>query len=178
MRTRRDLRCGLRFLPCATSSLYIAGVKAGSMALDRTIQYPWPRRTCPNRQRGRRWSFLSWEDENRFMGSFLRTCTEGRCCYRKKDIPDVCTALGKEVSMDYVYRLFHRHAWRKIGPRPRHIKQSLLSRRNLKKLPIIVKEAIADLSGDMPIRILFHDEARFGRISDRRRCWAPRLNRP
>ncbi len=30
----------------------------------------------------------------------------------------------------------------------------------------------------MPVRILFQDEARFGRISDRRRCWAPRIQRP
>lgn len=30
----------------------------------------------------------------------------------------------------------------------------------------------------MPVRILFQDEARFRRISDKRRCWAPRIQRP
>ncbi len=30
----------------------------------------------------------------------------------------------------------------------------------------------------MPVRLLFQDEARFGRISDRRRCWAPSPSRP
>ncbi len=30
----------------------------------------------------------------------------------------------------------------------------------------------------MPLRLLFQDEARFGRISDRRRCWAPLPMRP
>jgi hypothetical protein len=30
----------------------------------------------------------------------------------------------------------------------------------------------------MPVRILFQDEGRFGRISDRRRCWAPLPSRP
>ena len=29
-----------------------------------------------------------------------------------------------------------------------------------------------------PVRLLFQDEARFGRISDRRRCWAPWPARP
>ena len=29
-----------------------------------------------------------------------------------------------------------------------------------------------------PLRLLFQDEARFGRISDRRRCWAPWPSRP
>ena len=30
----------------------------------------------------------------------------------------------------------------------------------------------------MPVRVLFEDEARFGRMSDPRRCWAPRPVRP
>jgi len=30
----------------------------------------------------------------------------------------------------------------------------------------------------MPVAILFQDEARFGRISDRRRCWGPLPSRP
>jgi transposase len=27
---------------------------------------------------------------------------------------------GRQVSLAYVYRLLHRHGWRKLGPRPRH----------------------------------------------------------
>ncbi len=30
----------------------------------------------------------------------------------------------------------------------------------------------------MPVRILFQDEGRFGRISDRRKCWGPLPSRP
>jgi len=30
----------------------------------------------------------------------------------------------------------------------------------------------------MPVRLLFQDEARFGRLSDHRRCWAPFPSRP
>jgi len=33
-------------------------------------------------------------------------------------------------------------------------------------------------SGDAPIRVMFQDEARFGRISDTRRCWCPKPTRP
>ena len=36
----------------------------------------------------------------------------------------------------------------------------------------------ATLPADLPLRLLFQDEARFGRISDRRRCWAPLPARP
>ncbi len=31
---------------------------------------------------------------------------------------------------------------------------------------------------DLPVRVMFQDEARFGRLSDPRRCWAPRPLRP
>jgi hypothetical protein len=32
--------------------------------------------------------------------------------------------------------------------------------------------------GDLPIYLTFQDEARFGRLSDPRRCWAPAPVRP
>jgi hypothetical protein len=37
----------------------------------------------------------------------------------------------------------------------------------------LVAAAVSDLPTGTPIRILFQDEGRFGRISDTRRCWAP-----
>src|SRR3954453_19882819 len=56
------------------------------------------------------------------------------------------------------------------------------SARRSKKLPQIVQEQIAaqaDSPGQtLPVRLMFEDEARFGRISDPRRCWAPAGMRP
>lgn len=43
---------------------------------------------------------------------------------------------------------------------------------------MIIKEAVANLPSANRIIILFQDESRFGRISDRRRCWAPMQERP
>jgi len=43
---------------------------------------------------------------------------------------------------------------------------------------MIIKEATAKLPAGMPVKILFQDEARFGRLSDQRRCWAPMGTRP
>jgi transposase len=37
---------------------------------------------------------------------------------------------------------------------------------------------MAGVPSERPVRILFQDEGRFGRISDRRRCWAPMPSRP
>lgn len=43
---------------------------------------------------------------------------------------------------------------------------------------MIIKEATAKLPAGAPVKILFEDEARFGRLSDQRRCWAPMYERP
>ena len=47
-----------------------------------------------------------------------------------------------------------------------------------KKLPETLAARIADWAGTAPIKLMFQDEARFGRISDVRRCWAPYPVRP
>ena len=53
-----------------------------------------------------------------------------------------------------------------------------LPRRLLKKLPEIVDQEVARQAPERPIRLMFQDEARFGRINDPRRCWAPKGLRP
>ena len=47
-----------------------------------------------------------------------------------------------------------------------------------RKLPVLIQEAIAPLASSLPVRLLFQDEGRFGRLSDQRRCWVPLPSRP
>lgn len=47
-----------------------------------------------------------------------------------------------------------------------------------KKLPEILSEIVQDWAGGQDVKLMFQDEARFGRISDVRRCWAPYPMRP
>ncbi|WP_341866316.1 transposase [Paraburkholderia hospita] len=47
-----------------------------------------------------------------------------------------------------------------------------------KKLPDLLLEIDRAWPGQGPIRLMFQDEARFGRISDTRRCWCPKPARP
>lgn len=42
----------------------------------------------------------------------------------------------------------------------------------------MVQEQVAAQDQGLPVRVMFEDEARFGRISDPRRCWAPPAVRP
>jgi putative transposase len=51
------------------------------------------------------------------------------------------------------------------------------SRSLLKKFPETVAKVVQN-EGDKPLRVMFQDEGRFGRISDARHCWAPAGVRP
>ena len=54
-----------------------------------------------------------------------------------------------------------------------------LPRRLLKKLTSIVEqEVVRQGQRGRQLRLMFQDEARFGRINDPRRCWAPKGFRP
>ncbi len=72
---------------------------------------------------GRRWSLMSIEEERAFLAQFLVRAETGDLLTAKQLHPELCKALGQDVSMDYVYKLLHRHEWRKLAPRPHHAKQ-------------------------------------------------------
>ncbi len=71
---------------------------------------------------GRRWSLLSWSKEEALLKSFEKRALEGEVITAKQMLPKICQATGGEVSLAYVYRVLRRHQWRKLGPRPRHVK--------------------------------------------------------
>ncbi|MBF0616357.1 MAG: hypothetical protein HQK88_06015 [Nitrospirae bacterium] len=47
-----------------------------------------------------------------------------------------------------------------------------------KKFPKIIEEMNNQWPGEKPLKIMFQYEARFGLISDIRRCWCPKPTRP
>jgi hypothetical protein len=47
-----------------------------------------------------------------------------------------------------------------------------------KKLPETLAQSLTQIEGQGPLRVMFQDEARFGRIADVRRCWCPKPLRP
>ncbi len=51
-------------------------------------------------------------------------------------------------------------------------------KRNLKKIPETMAQAVEQNRLNLPLRVVIQDEARFGRLSDPRRCWAPVPLRP
>ncbi|CAH1073692.1 hypothetical protein NTG1052_320014 [Candidatus Nitrotoga sp. 1052] len=53
-----------------------------------------------------------------------------------------------------------------------------MAQEDCKKLPETLAEIRQDWAKNEPIRLMFQDEARFGRIKDVRRCWVPKPVRP
>jgi ssRNA-specific RNase YbeY (16S rRNA maturation enzyme) len=87
--------------------------------------------------------------------------------------------LGHPVPHSIVYRALHRQGWRKIQPRPQHPKTEVAAQEAFKKFPELLQEEIHRQSAESrPVRVMFEDEARFGRSSEPRRCWAPKGVRP
>jgi transposase len=82
---------------------------------------------------GRRWAFLSWDQEEALLGRWLERAARGEVVTAPHVWDEVCATTGRRVSLDYVYRLLHRHEWGKRSPRPRHVKARLADGEAFKK---------------------------------------------
>lgn len=69
---------------------------------------------------GRRWSYLSEQEEETFLEKFQQRAAKGHILTAKQMHAELQRTTGRELSLGYVYGLLHRHGWRKLGPRPRH----------------------------------------------------------
>lgn len=82
---------------------------------------------------GRRWSFLSWADEQDILAVLEKNALQGKMITAKQMFPEIKKKCGKDISLAYVYRLLHRHSWRKVGPRPQHVKADPIKQEEFKK---------------------------------------------
>jgi transposase len=82
---------------------------------------------------GRRWAFLSWEKEEEVLATFRERAAKGEVVTASSMRPEISKAVGQEVSLAYVFKLLHRHGWRKLGPRPRHVKSDRQAQEAFKK---------------------------------------------
>ena len=72
---------------------------------------------------GRRWALLSWEEEEAFLEQWHQKAAVGEVLTVHDLHQALAQRVGRKVSLAYVYRLLHRHGWRKLGPRPHHPKR-------------------------------------------------------
>lgn len=69
------------------------------------------------------------------LGAWLQEVPAGDIVSAKQLLPEICAVAGREVSLAYVDKLLHRQQWRKLAPRPRHVKQDRPRRRPSSKPP-------------------------------------------
>lgn len=82
---------------------------------------------------GRRWGFVSWAEEQALLEQFHPQAAQGQLLTAPALKPRLEEAVGHAVSLDYVYRLLRRHDWRKLAPRPRHVKADPAAQEEFKK---------------------------------------------
>lgn len=74
---------------------------------------------------GRRRAYLTLDAETAFVESIRPTAVVGDHPTTAQIQQQIETQVGHAVDPSTVYRLLHRHGWRKVQPRPRHPKSSV-----------------------------------------------------
>jgi len=130
---------------------------------------------------GRYHEYLSIEEEKNFLAPFWKLAEQGEITTTEELHRAYEEQVGHPVHETTIYRLLERHNWRKLLPRSIHPKADIEAQEAFKKkLPQSIEEALQDRKPDdhRPVIFMVQDEARFGRITQPRRCWAPKGMRP
>lgn len=72
---------------------------------------------------GRRRQNLSLGEEAEFLESFRHRAASGQVTVANEIHAALEARIGRRVAKSTVYRMLHRHGWRKVSPRPQHPKQ-------------------------------------------------------
>lgn len=83
---------------------------------------------------GRRRQIMTPEEETAFLHPFIETGEAGGILEVRNIHEALCKRAGRPVHRSAVYKLLHRHNWRKIVPRSRHPKADDVAQAAFKKL--------------------------------------------
>jgi hypothetical protein len=129
---------------------------------------------------GRRQSLLTPEEEVAFLKPWLESAATGNLVVVSPIRAALAQRLGQPVKPSVVYRLVGPPRLAKGGARhPPSQEQTRGSGGVEKKLPEVLATLLSpDVVKGRHVRLMFQDEARFGRMVRIRRCWAPAPQRP
>ena len=124
-------------------------------------------------------AFMPLEEEKAFLAPFIEKARPGGILVVSEIHLAMQKHLGREVALSTAYNLLHRHGWRKLVPDKRNIASDpQVQEEWKKKLPERLSQIEKEWDAPGQIRLMFQDEARFGRIAESRRCWCPKPERP
>ncbi len=121
---------------------------------------------------------LSVEEEDAILTEFEEKANKGQVItvQQIKEVFD--KKIGKDTGRGYIYMVLKRKGWRKVMPRSKHPKKA--SREEIEKSKKLKKctEKIKAANKGSVVRIMFQDEAGFGRINKPKYCWCGKNVRP
>jgi transposase len=82
---------------------------------------------------GRRHQYLTLEEEKQFLAPFFARAEAGELATTAEIWQAFESRVGHHVDDSTIYRLLHRHGWRKLMPRPRHPKADPQAQDQFKK---------------------------------------------
>ena len=82
---------------------------------------------------GRRRQYLTLQAEEEFLAPFFVRAQAGEIATTAEIWSTFETHVGHEVDDSTIYRLLHRHGWRKLMPRPRHPQADPTAQEHFKK---------------------------------------------
>jgi transposase len=82
---------------------------------------------------GRHHEYLTMHQEQQFLAPFFARAEAGEIATAAEIKLAFEAEVGHEVDASTIYRLLHRHGWRKLMPRPRHPKTSKEAQEQFKK---------------------------------------------
>ena len=122
---------------------------------------------------------LSFAEETEILAPFKARAEKGELVEVSEIETAYRQAVGHSIGTSQIYYVLHRHGWRKVMPRSRHPqKASEEVIETSKKLKPKIEELKNLHRGSGKVRLMFQDEAGFGRINKPKYCWCEKGIRP
>ncbi|MGT2826841.1 IS630 family transposase [Streptococcus himalayensis] len=130
---------------------------------------------------GRHRSYLTYEEEKAFLEEQFVGSASGQFVTIAEMHEAYQTKIGKQTTREGFYALLKRHGWRKVTPRPEHPKKQMPKRFWRLKIKSTFKKTRKRFKNSrryQKVRLMYQDEAGFGRISKIGKSWVPKGVRP
>jgi transposase len=118
---------------------------------------------------------LSFEEEEEFLEQFIEQAMDGKLTSATAIHRAYEERTGAKCNKSVVYRMLKRHGWVKNKPRKRHpggaSQREIASKK--RRINAWYKREEQAFEGEGCVRLMFGDEASFGRISEPTACWVP-----
>ncbi|HEV4842747.1 TPA: IS630 family transposase [Streptococcus pneumoniae] len=126
---------------------------------------------------GRNHAYMTVEEKKVFLARHLKAAEAGEFVTIDALFQAYKKELGRSYTRDAFYQLLKRHGWRNITPRPEHPRkadaQTIVASKNKISIQEDKKKRFKTSRPFHKVRLMYQDEAGFGRISKLGSCWSP-----